>query len=144
MIPDFVDGLNLPLGGHLCTWSELVGRFGQGTRRQILCEQLRRFLEMARNCGFLHAAIGGSFATAKEEPRDLDLLWIVSPGVNKNTVTPECAELMDPMVSRRKFGHDFLYIPNEPEVVEHLVRSLGYDKSTRTERGMVIIDLSCL
>jgi len=114
MIPEFFDGMNLPPGNHACSWEEIVLKFGVGEQRQRLCRQLRAILEKARNCGFLKVVIWGSFGTAKTNPRDLDLLFVVQRGITKESVPVECAELMNGTASRQKYGHDFMYCPDLP------------------------------
>lgn len=144
MIPDFVDGLNLPPGNHPCSWDELEDRFCYGRRRPLLCGDLRHLLEKGKACGFVGAVIWGSFATGKEEPGDLDLLFIVRRGVTKADVSPECAEIMDPIAGNERYGHDFLYCHDEPETISTLTYSLGIDKITKKDRGTLLLDLLCL
>lgn len=140
-IPDFADGNNLPPGGHQCSWVEIINRFGNGATRQRLCVELRAFLRRAKDCGFLRVAIGGSFPTRKEDPRDLDLLFIVPPGTCRERLSNECAQLLDSAMSRPLFGHDFLFCHDEPETIQQLVAGLGYDISSGRDRGMLLIDL---
>lgn len=142
MIPDFVDGVNLPPGGHSCSWNELVERFCRGPVRVELCDQLWTFLQRAKNCGFVRVAVGGSFPTMKEGPSDLDLLFIVPQGTSPELLSQECAELLDSAMSRPHFGHDFMFCPDEHETVEELIFGLGYDTSSGKDRGMLLIDLA--
>jgi hypothetical protein len=141
MVPDFVDGANLPPGGHRCSWGEVLDRFGRGPVRQHLCAELRAFLERARDCGFVRVAIGGSFSTLKECPGDLDLLFVVPIGTVPNQLSRECGELLDPAMSRPTFGHDFMFCHDDPETFQTLVFGLGYDTSSGKDRGMLIIEL---
>jgi len=143
MIPDFVDGAILPPGIHSCSWDELVTRFGRSERRRSLCNELRRIVDTAAGCAFLGILLWGSFPTAAENPGDLDLLFITLPGVSKNNVAPECAELLEPERSRERFGHDFLQCSNDPEVLEYLARYLGYDSSIDKQKGVLRLDLPC-
>jgi hypothetical protein len=121
MIPDFVDGVNLPPGGHPCSWDELVDRFGCTPPRQTLCAELLEFINRAKDCGFVSVAIGGSFPTAKDGPGDLDLLFVVPPGTCPELLHDQCKELLDSAMSRVRFGHDFMFCPNQPETLEHLI-----------------------
>ncbi len=141
MIPDFVDGLNLPPGNYACLWEEIVQRFGAGERRLKFCEDLRNILERAKECGFVKIVIWGSFTTAKTNPGDLDLLFVVRRGVTKDSVPPECAELMNGTAAKERWGHDFLYCPDEPETLESLIRGLGIDKITKRDRGVLVLDI---
>jgi hypothetical protein len=98
-------------------------------------------LTRARDCGFLRAILGGSFPTAKAEPGDLDLLFVTPRGITKEDVSPNCAELMNGTESKERYGHDFGYCPDEPESVDGLIWSLGYDRKTGEDRGVLVIDL---
>jgi hypothetical protein len=145
MIPAYTDGINLPPGGHRCSIEELEARFGQGDRRVSLFRELRGLLKRATDCGFLWAAIGGSFATSKPEPDDLDITWFTAPGVTKDTVRPECHQLMDDARASRELGHNMLYIPLDPDdpgKMDTFIMQMGFDLKTRTDRGMLVVSLS--
>lgn len=146
MIPSFVDEVNLPPGGHECTWEELVEVFCRGPVREVLCHRLRRLLERARDCGFLKALVGGSFPTSKVDPGDLDLLWITPEGVGRDALLPECQELADGSVSRERLGCDILFLPigHNGGKIQEWALQLGFDHKTRRDRGMILIDLTCI
>jgi hypothetical protein len=147
VIPLFADGINLPPGGHECTWDELVERFCHSPRRQILCRRLRSLLESAKSCGALKVLVDGSFPTSKEEPGDLDLSWIVPVGIKMGSLRRECRELFsEPWLSRERFGCDTLCFPigDNCEKIQKWAVELGFDARTRSERGMVLVDLSCI
>src|ERR1700759_2226830 len=99
MIGEFVDGTNLECKAHRCTISEMRARFGLGCRSN-LCSELEHFLECARRCGFLYAIIGGSFATSKPSPGDLDITWFGPPGMSRSNVPSGCVALMEQEKSR--------------------------------------------
>ena len=145
MIPDFFDGVNLPPGGHRCTVEELEARFGIGPQRVQLCEKLMHLLESARKCGFVIALIGGSFPTAKEAPKDLDITWFGPSTLTPNNVTPPCAALMDAANSREHFGCDMMFIPlapTQPDQIGHWASQFGFDAKTFKDRGTLILELS--
>lgn len=143
MIPDFADELNLPPGGHECTWEEVVNRFGRGAYRQRLCQSLREIVQIAKRCGFLKVIIGGSFPTAKLEPDDLDLTWITEPDVSKETVSPECVKIME---SHGHLGYSYLYLAFGPDsdMVRQFANKLGFDQAANCDRGTLILDLECV
>lgn len=143
MIPDFVDGINLPPVRCDCTWDELVSRFARSSRRKKLCEELFVLAKTARRCGLLGVIIGGSFPTSKEEPGDLDLTWIAPAGVTKDDVSPECAELMNGTATKEKTGHDMGYCPVGSPLLECVVWAYGFDRRTGIERGVLVMDISC-
>jgi hypothetical protein len=73
MIPDFRDDGYLPEGLHLATEAEVASRFGdENPRRRRLMPRLRRWLKLAREVGVRRFMVGGSFATAKSNPGDID------------------------------------------------------------------------
>ncbi|CAN5554843.1 hypothetical protein BH10ACI4_BH10ACI4_33860 [soil metagenome] len=146
MIPDFVDGLNLEHKAHWCTLEQVRERFGAGDRSR-LCDALEHLIETARGCGFLYALVGGSFATAKPSPQDLDITWFGPPGMDRANVSCECADIMDQQTSRAKFGHDLGYIPlnKEPDSwvvqLEHWGKEYGFDVKTMKDRGTLLLEL---
>ena len=146
MIPLFADGINLPPGGHECTWEELVERFCRSPRRQLLCRRLRSLLESAKRCGALKVLVGGSFPTSKEGPGDLDLTWIVPTEIEIDSLREECRQLFTPSLSKDRFGCDTFCFPigNNCEKIQEWALKLGFDAKARTERGMVLVDLSCM
>jgi len=141
MIPDFVDGQNLPRGMYECTWEELIERFGKGHRRSQLCNELKALIERARSCDFLKVIVDGSFVTAKETPGDLDILWVVKRGTTKDIVSEDCAKLLDGTGSKQQFGHDMMYCPDEPASVATLADGLGFDLRTGKDRGVIVLTL---
>ena len=142
-IPDFADGVNLPPGVHPCTWEEMVIRFCNGGRRQRLCERMQQLFRRASDCGFVQVIVGGSFPTAKQEPGDFDLAWIVREGVNKDAMRPECLELVESDKSPERFGCDVFYLPfagDAARIREIATGLFGYDK-IGNERGALLLDL---
>ena len=142
-IPDFVDGVNLPSGVHFCTWEELAVRFCNGHRREALSKQMQALFARAKACSFVQVIVGGSFATAKPDPGDFEIAWIVNQGVDKAAMRPECLELVESEKSRERFGCDVLYlaIAGDAEKIEEYGTLLGYDYMSRTPRGTLLLDL---
>jgi len=147
MIPDFVDGHNLEHKGHRCTIEEVRARFGSGECREQLFARLQSWIERARRCGFKYVLVGGSFATAKEAPKDVDCTWFTLAGVSKDTVSPECAQLLDSSSSRERFGADFCHVPlsEHPnkwdETLDHWATQFGFDAKTMKDRGTLIVEI---
>jgi hypothetical protein len=136
MIPPFVENEILPAGMHLCTLEEVVDRFGSNERRRQLCGELQCFVDRARDCGFVGLVIWGSFPTGCPEPGDLDLLFVTLPGVSKDNVSRDCAQLLEQEESRDRFGHDFLSCTNDPDVLDYFARYLGYDNRIDKQKGV--------
>lgn len=145
MIPGYVDGLNLPVGGHLCSLSELEERFAWNDRRKRLFEVLVNVIRLAKRCGFLHALLGGSFPTAKDLPDDIDVTWFCAPGTDKTTVDEECIQIME---DRSEDGN-FQYVPFDAGSGHEQRRAKldlwsshwGFDAKTGGLRGVILLDL---
>lgn len=145
MIPAFDGKGRLPGGGHICTWDELVARFGNGERRQTLCRELRTFVDRAKGCGFVLVGIWGSFTTAKADPGDLDLLFVTPRGTTREALSARCAELlMDDAAFKERFGHSAFNCHNEPDIIATMTDWLGRDYRINTEQGMLLVDLACI
>jgi hypothetical protein len=145
MIPAFVDGVNLPIGGHDCSLAELEERFVGNDHRRSLFVILLEVMRLAKRCGFLHVLVGGSFPTAKDHPKDLDMTWFCRPGTDKTTVNEECIQIMEDRSDRG----NFLYIPfdkdSEPDTwprkMSQWAHDLGYDVKTSMNRGVLLVSL---
>lgn len=69
----------LPEGLHRATLAEVRRAFGGGTARRVeLMLALEGAIDRARRAGVKRVLINGSFVTAKKEPRDVDLVFLVS------------------------------------------------------------------
>lgn len=143
MIPAFNESGHLPVGGHYCTWQEFYERFRFNERREVLCTKLERVLAVARRCGFIRVMIGGSFPTAVDMPRDIDLSWITEPDVTKDTVSPECVKLMDDAIAKSEYGWNMLYLPldRDEDRIQRWARELGFCFKSHKDRGMLVLDL---
>jgi hypothetical protein len=143
MVPAFNDSGHLPVGGHHCTWDEFYARFRFSERRTALCEKLRGIVELARRCGFLKVIIGGSFPTAVQAPRDIDLTWITAQDVTRETVKPECVTLMDTMAAEEKYEWSMMCFPlgDDEAKIQYWAKELGLCFKTKKDRGTLVIDL---
>jgi hypothetical protein len=86
----------------------------------------------------------GSFVSARDDPKDFDLIWLTDPEIAVQGLPEACKELLDSANSRERFGCDLLNCPENSEMLALLVsfeRGFGFDKSTQTPRGLVILDL---
>jgi hypothetical protein len=140
MLPDFVDGFNLPLAAHTCTLDEVYERFGLGECRTSLCDRLKDIYDRAKRCGFSKIAIWGSFPTSKPEPNDLDILFVLPKTLNQEHLSDCCKQLLDSANSRSTFGCDVLNCSDDPEVLDYLMRMIGIDREGR-ERGWLELEL---
>lgn len=143
MIPEFDDFGHLPVGGHECSWGEFYERFRINENREELCKKLAEVVALAKNCGFLKVLIGGSFPTAKDNPKDMDLAWITDFDVTKDAVKPECIQLMEDRATAGNFGWSMQYLPidHDLERIQQWAKAFGYCEKTHRDRGMLVIDL---
>jgi hypothetical protein len=143
VIPPFDEFGHLPVGGHECTWEELYARFRINEHREELCTRLAGVVELAKNCGFLKVLIGGSFPTAKDKPKDMDLAWITDFEVTKDTVKPECIQLMEDRATAGNLGWSMQYlaIDHDYQRIQQWAQWLGYCSKTKRDRGMLVVEL---
>lgn len=142
-IPRFDEYGHLPVGGYRCSLGEMYERFRTNDHRKSLCDKFEKILAQARNCGFIGVIVGGSFPTAKDNPRDMDLTWITEPDVTIETVRPECRNLMDAMAAEDEYGWSMLYlaIDRDAERIQYWTKELGWCVHTQKDRGTLILDL---
>jgi hypothetical protein len=141
-IPPFQEGGNLPPGIHEATWEEIIARFGGTAWRSELLAGLRDALENLRHAGCRRAYINGSFATAKEAPRDFDACWEAA-GVDPDLLDPVLLTFTNARAAQKERFRGELF-PAEATADPHGTRFLDYfrrDKLTGESKGIVAIDL---
>ncbi len=96
-LPPFTDEGELPDGVHPADLSEVIGRFGGGTRRRgEVAARLQRIYDLARASGGLDRLIVfGSFVTAKPEPNDVDVVLVMRDDFELAACPSECLVLFD-------------------------------------------------
>lgn len=120
-VPPFVGGL-LPQGRYQCTQDEIEAffvndpAFAASKSRRAIWQHWQTGLNLLMNAVTVHSAwIGGSFVTEKPNPRDIDVLFIVS---EENRATRSVADrqiiesfihrLPDPLTRSLKPAHGLL------------------------------------
>lgn len=144
VIPSFDTDGRLPKGIHSATWAELVERFGGSERRRFLLGGLFAPLTHFAEAGCQRVFIGGSFVTAKANPRDVDVLWD-EIGVDLDIVHPVFLDLFNgPIATKMLFGAEFF----PALLIEGRTRLtfLEFFQQTRGNEptGIVVIDLDTL
>ncbi len=78
-LPAFNEDGDLPPGVHGATLSEVLARFGQGSgQRCAVADRLTRLYQLAASTGQVtRFVVFGSFATAKAEPNDIDIILLI-------------------------------------------------------------------
>ena len=139
MILPFDEHGNLPPGVHWASWDELVARYGDGHRIQMLWPLLY-VLSALRDAGCEAVYIDGSFVTAADTPRDIDIVWDVA-GVRFDRLDPVLLERFPRITQRTLFACE-LFPSN---IVEAASRKPFFDyfqidHEGRT-KGIVAVDL---
>jgi hypothetical protein len=73
-MPPLAENGHLPPGMHVVRVDEVASTLGGTPRRRELLVRLDRALRALRNSGVARVYIGGSFASAKPDPGDVDML----------------------------------------------------------------------
>jgi len=114
-IPPFSLGGVLPEGIHDCTFEELRRRFGSfqaSDRRPKLFAKLESFFAEVRVSGLArYVLIDGSFATAKSQPNDIDLILIIAGDYDFATdLAPSQYNILSKTRVRKRFGFDLIAV----------------------------------
>jgi len=145
MIPDFYDGSFLPVGDHSAVWEEVVEKFGGTATRKGFCDRLIKFLRQAKKCGFLKVYLFGSFISAKDDPGDVDLLWVHRQNLDKSALAQECRDLLDYELMKAREDWDMWCCSNDPFVINYLMDGWRIDKGPKkTPRGVILLELGSL
>jgi hypothetical protein len=132
----------LTVGIHPLTPTEIVSLFGHGTARR---EQLGRiFDEMVariRACGVVSRCwIGGSFASQKPVPGDVDLWLLVTTDSDAITLSPAFSDLFSHEHAKLVYGADIFWM-TEAGAAVILERVLECLQTTRDGRRRGIIEV---
>ena len=145
MLPEFDDEGDLPPGIHTATLADLEQRCGQFTlsdRRVRLFARLRQIVDLAKASGIIERIIvGGSFVTAKAEPNDVDLVIVVSPDVEFETLTPTQYVVTDRDALRRvvKSGDcDVIVVRARTERLQTVIE---FFQANRNNKAVGIVEL---
>jgi hypothetical protein len=137
----------LPEGVHDCTLAELGERFGQFQNTDVRCrlfERLERFVREATATGLVAAVIvDGSFVTAEDAPKDIDLILVLHTG---HSFAADLRPFEYNVVSRRRVGQTFgfdMLVAEEgrAELDEHIGFFALVRKRDDVRKGMLRIKL---
>lgn len=135
-LPDFDETYGyLPQGIHPAAWTEVVERFGWNAHRRALLEQLERVLVTLREANCMSVILNGSFTTAKETPKDFDLVYEAHSV--QHEMVPSWIE------DRAAAGGDIVARFQEMGLGDVMLNFFGTDLDD-VPKGLVRIDLSSL
>lgn len=105
-LPAFNDHGDLPPGVYQATLSETLARFGQGSiQRSAVADRLGRLYSLADSTGQLaRFVVFGSFITAKDDPRDVDVILLMEEAFDLSAVTGEAALVFQHIDAEAHFG----------------------------------------
>jgi predicted nucleotidyltransferase len=145
MLPAYYDGMYLPPGDHVATWDDVVERFCVNEKRQSFCRRLRAFLVRAKHCGFVKVYLFGSFISAKDDPGDVDLLWVHRRNLDYDTLRGECRELVDYSGMKEREKWDMFCCSDDEVTIDYFMCAWHTDKSpAKKQRGVIVIQLGTI
>ena len=105
-LPDFNENGELAIGVHTATLPEALVRFGQGSvQRRLVADRLKRIYDLAASTGELaRFVVFGSFVTATEEPRDVDIVLIMEDAFALESVVGEATLVFQHLSAEAHFG----------------------------------------
>jgi hypothetical protein len=79
MIPAFNENGYLPPGIHKASLDEIADRFGRQSETRVAeMDSIRWLIDLVRGTGVERIILNGSFATAVQEPNDVDCVLLVN------------------------------------------------------------------
>jgi hypothetical protein len=111
MLPEFTPEGDLPVDVHLASLSEFRSRFGTLTPRRVwLFGRLQALIELAASTGKLRRVfVWGSFVTAKQSPKDVDVLLIMNEDFEVERVTTSAQPVFDSTKAKLLFESDVFW-----------------------------------
>ena len=132
---------SLEPGIHSATWAEVKAVFGQTAVRTALMEKAYAGLCVLRDAGCKEFLLDGSFVSAKADPNDLDVLWLIK-GVDhaklpEAFIHPEVA--LNRQWLKQKYGLDCFPFPD----FDFLLETFSVDRNG-LERGLIRVEATSL
>jgi hypothetical protein len=106
------DSGDLPLGVHPASLREVLERFAAGSAQRIAVGlRLERIYAVARATGHLRRfVVFGSFVTAKREPNDVDVFFIMEDSFDPALLTREARALFDHTAAQAQLGGSVFWL----------------------------------
>lgn len=112
MLPEFTNEGDLPVGVYRATLEETLTRFGDSSSgRRIVAARLRKIHHLIIATGHLaRCVVFGSFVTNKDEPNDVDLIFVMDDSFDVSVISGEAALLFDHQVADSHFGASIFWV----------------------------------
>jgi hypothetical protein len=144
VLPELTEEGELPPGVHLADWQEFQARFcGSSPRRIWLTGRLRALIALAATNGRLRRLfIWGSFVTAKQSPKDLDLLLIMDEEFEVEGLAAPAQAVFDSVRAKLMFESDVFWARSSigSEMLDLWLDTYQTSRSFR-KRGIVELEL---
>jgi hypothetical protein len=134
VLPRFTKYGDLPPGVHVAGWREIEGRFGiQNPVRKRAAATLRLLHALARRTGCLSRFyVFGSFVSAIAEPRDVDVLLIMTRAFRVEDCAADCAPLFSHLQAQARYGASVFWLR---EGLLSASEMTGFLDAWQTKRG---------
>jgi hypothetical protein len=111
-LPPFLENGDLPPGIHPVSLRNAIDRFGTETpQRMLVALRLEHIYRLAAATGYLSRCIVfGSFVTAKPEPNDVDLFFLMADEFDAGSLSGEVQMLFDHAVAQSHFGASIFWL----------------------------------
>jgi hypothetical protein len=111
VLPELTAEGELPPGVHAADWQDFQARFGRSSSRRVwLSGRLRALLDVAATNGKLRRVfIWGSFVTAKQAPKDLDILLIMDEDFEVDDLAAAAQAVFDSVRAKLLFESDIFW-----------------------------------
>ena len=111
-LPEFNEQGDLPAGLHPANLAEVVARFGEGTQaRQHATALLLHVHSLASATGKLSRfVVFGSYITTKPDPRDVDVVLVMSDDFSLSTCDSQTQVLFDHRRAETELGASVFWL----------------------------------
>jgi hypothetical protein len=144
VLPELTAEGELPPGVHVADWQEFQSRFCHSSPRRVwLASRLQALIALAATNGRLRRLfIWGSFVTAKQSPRDLDLLLIMDEDFEVDQLAATAQAAFDSVRAKLLFESDVFWARSSigPEMLELWLSTYQTSRSFR-KRGIVELEI---
>ena len=144
MLPELTEEGELPPGVHVADWQEFQARFCFSSPRRVwLAGRLRALMALAAANGSLRRLfIWGSFVTAKQSPKDLDLLLIMDEDFEVEGLAAPAQAVFDSVRAKLMFESDVFWARSSigSEMLDLWLDTYQTSRSFR-KRGIVELEL---
>ena len=112
MLPNFNNNGDLPAGIHRTDWNAVEQRFGSETEaRSKAMAALKHVHDLAARTGCLrHFYVFGSFASRAAEPRDVDVVLIMSADFRVEACARESRTLFSHAEAQARYGASVFWV----------------------------------